>query len=161
MFTQTFTIARNAFFESIRQPIVLVLVLCATLLLMLSSPLSAFTMENDQRMLLDIGLATVFMIGMLLAIFVASTVLGNEIRNKTTLTVVSKPVGRPQFVIGKYLGAAAAITLSTLNVALVFVLVEQQEVFQTVRVPIHLPVVIFGTLCFFISTAAAVWCNYF
>ncbi len=161
MFTQTFTIARNAFFESIRQPIVLVLVLCATLLLMLSSPLSAFTMENDQRMLLDIGLATVFMIGMLLAIFVASTVLGNEIRNKTTLTVVSKPIGRPQFVIGKYLGAGAAITLSTLYVALVFVLVEQQEVFQTVRVPVHLPVVVFGTLCFVISTAAAVWCNYF
>ena len=123
MFTQTITIARNAFFESIRQPIVLVLVLAATLLLMLSSPLSAFTMENDQRMLLDIGLATVFMIGMLLAIFVASTVLGNEIRNKTTLTVVSKPVGRPQFVAGKFLGAAAAIILSTIYVALVFALI--------------------------------------
>jgi hypothetical protein len=161
MFTQTITIARNAFFESIRQPIVLVLVLAATLLLMLSSPLSAFTMENDQRMLLDIGLATVFMIGMLLAIFVASTVLGNEIRNKTTLTVVSKPVGRPQFVVGKFLGAAAAITLSTLYVALVFALVEQQEVFQTVRVPVHIPVVVFGILSFVISTAVAIWCNYF
>lgn len=161
MFTQTYTIAKNAFFESIRQPIVLVLVLVATLLLMLSSPLSAFTMENDQRMLLDIGLATVFMIGMLLAIFIASTVLGNEIRNKTTLTVVSKPVGRPQFVVGKFLGGAAAITLSTLYVALVFVLVEQQEVFQTVRVPVHIPVIAFGFMSFFVSTAVALWCNYF
>ena len=124
MFTQTYTIAKNAFFESIRQPIVLVLVLAATLLLMLSSPLSAFTMENDQRMLLDIGLATVFMIGMLLSIFVASTVLGQEIRNKTTLTIISKPIGRPQFVIGKFIGAACAISLSTLYVALVFLLVE-------------------------------------
>lgn len=161
MFTQILTIARNAFFESIRQPIVLVLILAATLLLLLASPLSAFTMDNDQRMLIDIGLATVFMIGMLLAIFIASTVLGQEIRNKTTLTVVSKPIGRPQFVIGKYIGASMAILLSTFYVSLVFILVDQQDVFQTVRIPVHLPVLLFGLLSIGIGTAIAVWCNYF
>jgi len=161
MITQIITIAKNAFFESIRQPIVLVLILAATLLLLLASPLSAFTMENDQRMLIDIGLATVFMIGMLLSIFVASNVLGQEIRNKTTVTVVSKPIGRPQFVIGKFLGAAMAILLSTFYVSLVFVLVEQQDVFQTVRIPVHLPVLLFGVLSVAIGTAVAVWCNYF
>ena len=76
MLTQTLSIARNAFFESIRQPILLVLVLAGMLLLMLSNPLAAFTMEDDQRMLLDIGLATVFTIGILIASFVASNVLG-------------------------------------------------------------------------------------
>jgi ABC-2 type transport system permease protein len=161
MLNQIISIARNAFFESIRQPIVFILLVAATLLLLLASPLSAFTMENDQRMLLDIGLATVFMIGMLLAIFVASNVLGQEIRNKTTLTIVSKPVGRPTFVIGKFIGAGFAVTLATLYVSLVFLLVEQQEVFQTVRVPIHLPVFLFGILTFIIGTAVAVWCNYF
>ena len=118
-------------------------------------------MENDQRMLLDLGLATIFMIGMLLSIFVASSVLGQEIHNKTTLTVISKPVSRPQFIIGKFLGASAAICLSTFYVALVFALVEQQEVFQTVRVPVHLPVILFGVLAFLIGTGTAVWCNYF
>ena len=152
MFTQILTITKNTFFESIRQPIVLVLVLAATLLLLLASPLSAFTMDNDQRMLIDIGLATVFMIGMLLSIFVASTVLGKEIQNKTTLTIVSKPIGRPQFVIGKFLGASFAIALSTLYVALVFLLVDQQDVFQTVRTPVHLPVLLFGILSVGIGT---------
>ena len=161
MLSQILTIARNAFFQSIRQPIVLVLVLAGSLLLLLASPLSAFTMDNDQRMLLDIGLATVFMIGMLLAIFISSTVLGQEIRDKTALTVVSKPVGRPQFVIGKFLGASCAILLSTIFVALVFLLIEQQEVFQTVRIPLHLPVVVLGVLSILIGTGAAVWCNYF
>lgn len=161
MLTQILTIARNTFFESIRQPIVLVLILAATLLLLLASPLSAFTMENDQRMLIDIGLATVFMIGMLLSIFVASTVLGEEIRNKTTLTIISKPIGRPQFVIGKFIGAAFAISLSTMYVALIFLLVDQQDVFQTVRTPVHLPVLLFGLLSLGIGTAIAIWCNYF
>ena len=161
MLTQTLSIARNAFFESIRQPILLVLVLAGMLLLMLSNPLAAFTMEDDQRMLLDIGLATVFTIGILIASFVASNVLGREIENRTALTVISKPVSRPIFVIGKFIGVALAITISMVLLSLVFVMVEQQAVLQTVRTPIHVPVVVFGTLALFVGTGAAVWCNYF
>ncbi len=161
MLTQTLSIARNAFFESIRQPILLVLVLAGMLLLMLSNPLAAFTMEDDQRMLLDIGLATVFTIGILIASFVASNVLGREIENRTALTVVSKPVSRPIFVIGKFIGVALAITISMVLLSLVFVMVEQQAVLQTVRTPIHVPVVVFGTLALLVGTGAAVWCNYF
>ena len=96
MFKQILTIARNTFFESVRQPIVLVLILTATLLLLLASPLSAFTMENDQRMLIDIGLATVFMIGMLLSIFVASTVLGEEIRQSVEKMVPLRRYGQSE-----------------------------------------------------------------
>ena len=161
MLTQTLSIARNAFFESIRQPILLVLVLAGMLLLMLSNPLAAFTMEDDQRMLLDIGLATVFTIGILIASFVASNVLGREIENRTALTVVSKPVSRPIFVIGKFIGVALAITISMVLLSLVFVMVEQQAVLQTVRTPIHVPVVVFGTLALLVGTGVAVWCNYF
>jgi len=161
MLTQTLSIARNAFFESIRQPILLVLVLAGMLLLMLSNPLAAFTMEDDQRMLLDIGLATVFMIGILIASFVASNVLGREIENRTALTVISKPVSRPIFVIGKFIGVALAITISMVLLSLVFVMVEQQAVLQTVRTPIHVPVVVFGTLALLVGTGVAVWCNYF
>jgi hypothetical protein len=40
-------------------------------------------------------------------------------------------------------------------------LIEQQEVFQTVRIPLHLPVVLFGVLSILVGTAVAVWCNYF
>ena len=161
MLRQTLSIARNAFFESIRQPILLVLVLVGMLLLMLSNPLAAFTMDDDQRMLLDIGLATVFTIGILIASFVASNVLGREIQNRTALTVVSKPVSRPIFVIGKFIGVALAITISMVLLSLVFVMVEQQAVLQTVRTPVHVPVVVFGTFALLVGTATAVWCNYF
>ena len=80
MFEQTLAIVRNTFFESIRQPIVLVLLVIATVTLILSNPLAAFTMEDDQRMLIDIGLATIFLCGALLAAFVATGVL----RGKST-----------------------------------------------------------------------------
>ncbi len=161
MFQQTFAIFRNTFFESIRQPIMLVTLMVATIALILANPLAAFTMEDDQRMLIDMGLATVFLCGCLLAAFIATNVLGREIENKTVLTIVSKPVARPLFVIGKYLGVAAAITLGTIYMTFVFMLSEQHTVLQTSRSPLHGPVLVFSFIAFVVGSGTAVWCNYF
>jgi ABC-type transport system involved in multi-copper enzyme maturation permease subunit len=161
MFQQTLAIIRNTFFESIRQPIMLVVLVAATVALILANPLSAFTMENDQRMFIDIGLATVFLCGCLLAAFIATNVLGREIENRTALTVISKPVPRVLFVIGKYLGVAAAISLGAVYMALVFMLADLHSVLQTVRDPLHLPVILFSFLAGVIGLGVAVWCNYF
>jgi ABC-type transport system involved in multi-copper enzyme maturation permease subunit len=161
MFQQTFAIARNTFLESIRQPIMLVVLVVATILIILANPLSAFTMTNDQRMYIDMGLATVFLCGALLAAFIATNVLGREIENRTALTVVSKPVGRPLFVLGKYLGVAAAITVGTLYMSFVFLLAEQHSVLQTVRDPVHAPVVLFGVGAALLGLGIGIWCNYF
>lgn len=161
MFQQTYAIARNTFFESIRQPIMLVVLLIATIAIVLSNPLAAFTMEDDQRMLIDLGLATVFLCGCLLAAFIATNVLGREIDNRTVLTVVSKPVSRPLFVLGKFLGVAAAMTLGTLYMSIVFMITEQHTVLQTARSPLHGPVLVFSFTAFVLGVGAAVWCNFF
>ena len=95
MLSQIFAIARNTFYESLRQPVTLVVVVAAALLLVMSNPLAAFTMGEDQRMLIDLGLATIFLAGAVLASFLATNVLGREIANRTALTVISKPVSRP------------------------------------------------------------------
>jgi hypothetical protein len=161
MHDQLLAIIRNTFFESIRQPIVLVVLTVVTVLLVLSNPLAAFTMDDDQRMLVDIGMATVFLCGAVLAAFVATGVLTREIENKTALTVISKPVGRPLFVLGKFLGVAGALVLSTLYMSFVFMLVELHTVLQTVRDPIHVPVIVFGVTALIIGVGSAIWCNYF
>lgn len=161
MLEQILAIIRNTFFESIRQPIMLVVLIAAGLLIVLSNPLSAFTMEDDQRMYIDIGMATVFICGVLLAAFIATNVLGREIENMTALTVVSKPVARPVFVIGKFLGVAAAIGLGTFYMSIVFALVEQHTVLQTVREPMHVPIFVFGFAAAIIGLGAGIWCNYF
>ena len=74
----------------------LVVLAAAVLLIVMSNPLSAFTMEDDQRMLVDMGMATVFLGGALLSAFIATSVLTREVENRTALTVISKPVGRPR-----------------------------------------------------------------
>jgi ABC-2 type transport system permease protein len=161
MFSQIFAIARNTFYESLRQPVTLVVVVAAALLLVMSNPLAAFTMGEDQRMLIDIGLATIFLAGAVLASFLATNVLGREIANRTALTVISKPVSRPVFMLGKYFGVLLALLVACLALTLVFMLVEMHSVLQTVRDPIHVPVMIFGFGGVALAVVAAVWCNYF
>ena len=161
MFAQTLAIIRNTFFESIRQPILLVMLVVATIGLIFCNLLAGFTMEDDQRMMVDLGLSTVFVCGTILAAFIATNVLNREIENLTALTVISKPVARPIFVLGKFLGVAGALLLATIYLSFVFLLVEMHGVLQTVRQPIHLPVIVFGVGAGVVGVGAALWCNYF
>lgn len=106
-----FSIARNAFLEAIRQPVFIVLVLVGLLAMVCNVNLAAFTMGEDEKLLVDLGLSTLLIVGLLLAAFTASSVLSREIENKTVLTVVSKPVTRAAVIVGKYLGVAGALAV--------------------------------------------------
>jgi len=158
---QLLAIARNTFFESIRQPVLLVTLVAATILIVLSNPLAAYTLEDDQRMFVDIGLSTIFIASAVVAAFIATNVLSREIDNRTVLTVVSKPVARPTFVVGKYLGVTGAMLIAVLYLANVFMLVEMHGVLMTVRTPIHQPVIAFGLLAAVAGVGAATWANFF
>ena len=116
-FEQLLAITRNTFFESIRQPVLLVVLVISTILVVLSNPFSAYTLQDDNKMFIDIGLSTIFMGGAILSAFIASNVLSREIDNRTVLTVVSKPVSRPIFVLGKFFGVAGAQILALIFLA--------------------------------------------
>jgi hypothetical protein len=158
---QLLAIARNTFLESIRQPIVLVVFAAATLLVVMSNPFSAWTMQDDQRMFVDIGLSTVFLSTAVLASFIATNVLSREIENRTVLTVVSKPVPRPVLIVGKFLGVSVAMNVTLLALGLVFMLVEVHGTMQTARDPLHMPVIVFGAGMLAAAVGAGAWMNYF
>jgi ABC-2 type transport system permease protein len=158
---QFLAIARNTFLECIRQPVALVMIVVGTLLIVLSNPFAAFTMQDDQRMFIDIGLSTIFTCGAVLAAFLATGVVNREIENRTVLTVVSKPVPRPVFVFGKFGGVVMAITAITLWLGVVFMLVELHGTLPTVRTPWHQPVLTFGSMALVLALVGATWSNYF
>ena len=158
---QLLAIARNTLFESIRQPVLLVVLLACGILVVLSNPFSAYTLTDDQRMFVDIGLSTIFIGGAVLAAFVATNVLTREIDNRTVLTVVSKPVSRPIFVLGKFLGVAGAQTIVMVFLAVLFMLVEIHGVREAVADPWHLPVILLGSGAVLLGAGAGIWCNFF
>lgn len=125
-------IARNGFLESIRQPIYVVVVLIGILAMIFNQNLAGFTMGEDDKLLVDLGLSTLFLTGLMLAAFTASSVLSREIDNKTVLTVVSKPISRPVLIIGKFLGVTGAIALAYYVLVAVFLLVVRHKVYMGV-----------------------------
>ncbi|QQE10284.1 hypothetical protein JD969_12310 [Planctomycetota bacterium] len=160
MFGQLLTITRNTFTESIRQPIFAVLILIGILGLWLNLQLAANTMESDTKMMIDMGLSTIALVSLLAAAFTATGVLSSEIEKKTVLTVVSKPISRPTFVIGKFLGVAGAILLAYYVLSLVFLLTARHGVMQTASHRIDWPVIIFGLGGALIALAFASFTNY-
>jgi len=158
MLEQIFSITRNTFLESIRQPIFSVLIFVGGLMLVFNPLLSAYTMDDDNKLLVDMGLSTLFIIGLVLAAFTATGVLSQEIENRTVLTVVSKPVARPAFIVGKFFGVAAALFVAYWTLAAVFLLSVRHQVMQTARDHFDQPVITFGLgaalLAFLLATAA-------
>jgi ABC-2 type transport system permease protein len=106
------TIAKNTFIETLRQPIYAVIIVAALFLFLLSPSLAMYTMDDDNKFLREIGLSTLFLSSLFVAIFSASGAVAVELENKTILTVLSKPVQRPIFVIAKFLGVIAAVALA-------------------------------------------------
>jgi ABC-type transport system involved in multi-copper enzyme maturation permease subunit len=115
-----FAIAKNTFKESVRQPIFWLLVLASAGLVVITRMLPLFTFEEDVKMVKDIGLATLTLCGLLVGLFASSVVITEEIERLTVMTVLSKPVSRVQFVLGKFLGVILAALVAMVIVGLVF-----------------------------------------
>ena len=107
-----FTIAKSTFVETLRQPIYAVIIVVALFLFFISPSLTMYTMSDDNKLLRELGLSTLFLTSLFIAIFSASGAVAEEIENKTITTVLSKPVQRPIFIIAKFLGVAAAVVLA-------------------------------------------------
>ena len=160
MLSVIFTIARNTYTESIRQPIYVVLLIAGSLLLVLNLQAAAYTLSDDNRLLVDMGLSLLGLAGILLAAFTAAGVIHEEIENRTVLTVVSKPVPRPAFVIGKYLGVSAALAVAIWILACIFLLTVRHKVMQTASDTIDGPVALFGLVGWFLALVYASATNY-
>jgi ABC-type transport system involved in multi-copper enzyme maturation permease subunit len=110
--TKLFTIAKNTFIETLRQPVYLIIIIAALLLFFVSPSLTMYTMSDDNKLLRELGLSTLFLTSLFIAIFSASGAVAEEIENKTITTVLSKPVQRPIFIVAKFFGVAAAVALA-------------------------------------------------
>jgi ABC-2 type transport system permease protein len=107
-----FTIAKNTFIETLRQPVYLIIIAAALFLFFMSPSLTMYTMSDDNKLLREIGLSTLFLTSLFIAIFAASGAVAEEIDNKTITTVLSKPVQRPIFIVAKFFGVAAAVAMA-------------------------------------------------
>lgn len=111
------SIGLNTFRETLREKLLYNLLIFALLMIGSSILLSRLTLGDANRLILDLGLASINLFGVIIAIFVGIGLVSKEIDKKTIYTIVSKPVPRYEFLLGKYLGLC--ITLLTNTVIMV------------------------------------------
>ncbi|MEE9294750.1 MAG: hypothetical protein V3W34_07300 [Phycisphaerae bacterium] len=161
MITPLLSIAGNAFVETIRQPIYGVLLAVTILLLVMNIFLAGYTLEDDNKLLMDVGLSTILLSGLFLAAFSATGVLTREIENKTVMTIISKPVSRPVFLVGKYFGLMSAQAVAFYISFLIFILCMHHRVLMYSTDPFDWPAIILGGGSLMLGIFLAAAANYF
>lgn len=113
-------IGNNTFREAVRKKALNVLLIFA-LVIIVSSVLFMYLSPGEEiKIIKDMGLGSIVFFGMLIAVFGASSLIPNEIENKTISTVITKPVRKAEFVLGKFLGVVIVIFIALVIMSIVF-----------------------------------------
>jgi ABC-type transport system involved in multi-copper enzyme maturation permease subunit len=121
--TKVWVIGENTFKEAIRDRILYSIVFFAILILVISTVLDIVTIGQRTKIIKDVGLASISVFGALIAIFVGIGLVYKELDKRTIYTIVSKPVTRFQFLLGKYLGLVFTIFVEVAAMSLIFCLI--------------------------------------
>ena len=107
------SIAANTFRETVRNKILYVILAFALVVIGLTWFLADLSMGEFSRIVADVGLASIHLFGVIIAVFLGITLVSQEMERKTIYLVLSKPVPRWEFVLGKAAGLCATILLTT------------------------------------------------
>ena len=109
-----FKIAVNSFRESLREPVYSLMLLAALLLIGHYPSAAIFVFSEQLKLVVDSSMATGLLFGLIIAVLCASNTVAREMRNGTVLLMMSKPVSRWSFILGKIIGVTAAAALFTM-----------------------------------------------
>ena len=111
---RTLAIARNAFREAVRDRVLYNLVLFVLLLIAGAIFLGELSAGQEAKIIVDLGLSAMLLFGAFIAIFVGVGLVYKEIERRTLYAILSKPIGRGQFLLGKYLGLCLTLLINVL-----------------------------------------------
>lgn len=124
MLRRIFSIAANTFRETIRNKILYAILAFALFVIGMTFFLADLSVGDFARIIADVGLASIQIFGVIMAVFLGINLVSNEVERKTIYILLSKPVRRFEFIFGKTLGLSATLLLTTLAMAAVLFLVH-------------------------------------
>jgi ABC-type transport system involved in multi-copper enzyme maturation permease subunit len=104
--------------EALRQKLAVNLLLFALLLIAGSITLSELTYGEQHRIIADLALTSAQLFGTLIAVFLGAGLGAGDVQRRTIYPIVAKPVGRWQYLLGRYLGLVGTLWLNLLVMAL-------------------------------------------
>jgi ABC-type transport system involved in multi-copper enzyme maturation permease subunit len=115
-------LASSTFLETVRDRIFYLVAVFGFIMLASTAILSPLTVGAQGKIMADVGLASMVLFGLLVVIFVGSNMVSKELDKGTIVTILSKPVGRREYLLGKFLGLNMTLTAMLGIMGLVFLL---------------------------------------
>jgi len=115
-------VASNGFREVIRDRVLYLIGLFALLLILAMRLLPEVATITSDKMVIDFGLATIELLGVIVAVFVGTGLINKEIEKRTVLVLIAKPLSRTEFILGKHLGLSGVLGVLVLAMAVIYLL---------------------------------------
>ena len=106
-------IASNTFREAVRDRVLYNLIAFALLLSGAAILVGQISIEIEKLVVINLGLTAVSLFGVVIAIFIGIGLVSKEIEKRTLYTVLSRPVRRWEFIVGKFFGLAGTLVVNT------------------------------------------------
>jgi len=111
-------IATNTFREAVRDRVLYNLIAFALLLSATAVLVGQISIHIEKLVVINLGLTAVSLFGIVIAIFIGIGLVSKEIDKKTLYTVLSRPVRRWEFIVGKFFGLAGTLVVNTFFMAI-------------------------------------------
>src|SRR5690348_1178238 len=118
MSSRIFHIAANTFREAVRDRVLYNLIAFALLMTGAAIFVGQISIDIERLVVVNLGLTAVSLFGMLIAIFIGIGLVSKEIDKRTLYTVLSRPVRRWEFIVGKFFGLAGTLVVNTFLMAI-------------------------------------------
>ena len=113
-------IAKNTFKEIVRNRFLYLILFFACVFILFSLALGKLTIGESEKVIVDFGLGMIEIFGLIWVLFVGSQLLFKEVEGKTIFLILSKPIKRQDFILGKFLGFSGTIALIVLFQAVLY-----------------------------------------
>jgi ABC-type transport system involved in multi-copper enzyme maturation permease subunit len=124
---RTAVIASNVFREVIRDRALYLIGFFAILIVAASALLPEVAASLENKIILDVGLAAIGILGLLIAVFVGTGLVNKEIEKRTVYVMIAKPISRAEFIVGKHLGLSAVLAVLVTAMTLIYLGVLQVQ----------------------------------
>ncbi len=123
-------IAGITFKEAKRDRILYLLFFFAALAILASRVLAILTVGDRTKIIKDVGLASISVFGVLMAVLIGTSLVYKEIDKKTIFTLLAKPLNRAEFILGKFFGLVLTLLVMTAGMSLIFLAIVYLHTFR-------------------------------
>ena len=116
-------IAKNVFWEAIRDRILYLIGFFALLMVAAVRLIPELSVGTEEKIILDFGLAAISILGLIVTVFIGTGLVNKEIEKRTVYILVAKPLSRSELIVGKHIGLSAVLAVLLATMTLIYGLI--------------------------------------